>query len=340
MRAQNAVAACALVTVMFAWIAASLAESAGDEVSPSDTQAAGTKAMNVLRTPDDRFNDLPGFPYKPHYVDVDGLRMHYIDEGTGDPILCVHGEPSWCYLYRKMVPALSKHGGVIAVDLVGFGRSDKPVGRESYTYKLHHDALAAFITKLDLQRMTLVCQDWGGLLGLPMAVEMPDRFARLVIMNTGLPVSGKPPNAAFLAWKAFANRAGDMEVGRVIQNATVTDLTPEVVAAYDAPYPDATYKGGALQFPNLVPITEDAEALPTMRRTAEALKSWTRPALVMFSDKDPITAGGDKSFRALIPSAKDEPEIVIKDAAHFLQEDKGEEIADHIVEFLKRRPIK
>jgi haloalkane dehalogenase len=313
---------------------------ASDDVGQTEDKGAGTKAMNILRTPDERFNNLPGFPYKPHYVDVDGLRMHYIDEGSGDPILCVHGEPSWCYLYRKMVPALSRQGRVIAVDLVGFGRSDKPVGRETYTYKLHHDALAGFVTKLDLKRITLVCQDWGGLLGLPIAVEMPDRFARLVLMNTGLPVSGKPPNAAFLAWKAFANRANDMEVGRVIQNATVSDLSPEIIAAYDAPYPDATYKGGALQFPNLVPISEDAEALPTMRRTAEALKSWTKPALVMFSDKDPITAGGDKSFRALIPSAKEEPEIVIKDAAHFLQEDKGEEIADHIVEFLKRRPIK
>ena len=300
--------------------------------------------MKVLRTPDERFANLPDFAYEPHYVNVnvDGteLRMHYVDEGQGDPILCVHGEPSWSYLYRKMIPTLSKHGRVIAVDLIGFGRSDKAVGREPYTYKLHHDALAAFVEKLDLKRVTLVCQDWGGLLGLPIATEMSDRFARLVLMNTGLPVSGKPPSPAFMAWKAYANRSDDMEVGRVLQNATVSDLAPEVMAAYDAPYPDKTYKGGALQFPNLVPASEDAEALPTMRRTVEALKSWNKPALVAFSDKDPITAGGDKAFRALIPSAKEEPEITIRDAAHFLQEDKGEEIAAHIVEFLKRRPIK
>ena len=297
--------------------------------------------MKTLRTPDERFANLSGFPYQPHYVEVPGgLRMHYVDEGTGDVILCIHGEPSWCYLYRKMIPTLSKHGRVIAVDLVGFGRSDKPAGKESYTYSLHHDSLVAFIKQLDLQRITLVCQDWGGLLGLPIATEMPERFARLVIMNTGLPISGKPLSPAFMAWKAYATHSDDLKVGQVVQNATVTDLPSEVVAAYDAPYPDKTYKGGALQFPNLVPVSEDAEALPHMRRAAEALKSWTRPALVMFSDKDPVTAGGEKFFRALIPSAKDEPEITIHDAGHFLQEDKGEEIAGHIVEFIKRRPAR
>ncbi|HEV3025602.1 MAG TPA: hypothetical protein VGX76_24185, partial [Pirellulales bacterium] len=187
--------------------------------------------------------------------------------------------------------------------------------------------------------ITLVCQDWGGLLGLPLATEMPERFARLVIMNTGLPITGKSLGPGFMAWKAYANRSDDMEIGRVLQNATVSDLSPEVMAAYDAPFPDKSYKGGALQFPNLVPITEDAEALPHMRKAAEALKSWTAPALTLFSDKDPVTAGGDLFFRTVIPSAKDEPEITIRDAGHFLQEDKGEEIAGHIVAFLQRRPI-
>ena len=296
--------------------------------------------MQPLRTPDERFANLPGFPYAPHYVEVPGgLRMHYVDEGRGDPILCIHGEPSWCYLYRKMVPLLAPHSRVIAVDLIGFGRSDKPVGKDAYTYALHHDALVSLINQLDLKRITLVCQDWGGLLGLPLATEMPARFARLVIMNTGLPVSGKPLGPAFMAWRDFATRSDDMDIAGVISRAVVSKMPAEVVAAYNAPFPDKSYKGGALKFPLLVPISPDAEALPHMQKAAAALKSWRKPALVLVSDKDPITAGGEKFFLELIPSARDEPTITIHDAGHFLQEDKGEEIAGHIVEFLKRRPI-
>jgi len=296
--------------------------------------------MNGLRTPDERFADLPGFPFKPHYAEVLGeWRMHYVDEGQGDPILCLHGEPSWSYLYRTMIPTLAERGRAIAVDLLGVVKSDKLIGKETYTYELHHDALSDLIRQLDLRRITLVCQDWGGLLGLPIAVEMPERFARLVIMNTGLPVSGKPLSPGFMAWREFATRSADMDIGGVIQRATVSKLTPEVVAAYNAPFPDRTFKDGALQFPLLVPISEEAEALPHMRRTAEALKTWNKPALILFSDQDPVTIGGDKYFRDLIPSARHEPEITIRDAGHFLQEDKGEEIAAHIAAFIERRPI-
>lgn len=296
--------------------------------------------MNVVRTPDERFGHLPGFDYAPRYVQATPeLRMHYVEQGQGDPILCLHGEPSWCYLYRKMIPTLEKVGWVIAPDLIGFGRSDKPVEREAYTYAMHYQSLASFVVQLDLRRITLVCQDWGGLLGLPLAAEMADRFARLVIMNTGLPISGKPLSPAFMAWRAFAARTGDMNVGEVLQRGTVTQLSPEVVAAYDAPFPDATYKAGAVVFPTLVPVSEDAEALPAMRQAAQALQSWRKPALVLFSDQDPVTAGGDQFFRQLIPTAADEPQITIRGAGHFLQEDKGEEIAEQIVTFIRRRPI-
>jgi haloalkane dehalogenase len=305
--------------------------------------AAGPKAEKekpkmVLRTPDECFSDLPDFPYKPHYAEVNGLRMHYLDEGKGDPILCLHGEPSWCYLYRKMIPTLSKQHRVIAPDLIGFGRSDKPADRAAYTYAMHHDALTAFVKQLDLKRVTLVCQDWGGLLGLPLATEMPERFERLVVMNTGLP-AGESLSPAFHLWREFAAKSTDMDIGSVIQRGSATKLDAKVVAAYNAPFPDARYKAGAHQFPLLVPTKADDPGAAVMRRSREALGHWTKPVLVAFSDGDPITGGGDKFFRKLIPGARDEPEVVIKGGGHFLQEDKGEEIARHVVEFLERRPI-
>jgi len=311
----------------------------GQLSAPEASQGKEEKVMKVLRTPDERFENLPGFPFSPHYVEVTGLRMHYVDEGEGDPVLCLHGEPSWSYLYRKMIPILAKNNRVVAPDMIGFGRSDKPAEKSDYTYALHHDAVAAFIEALDLNRITLVCQDWGGLIGLPIATEMPDRFARLVIMNTGLPAGDGPMSPAFIQWREFTAQTTDMDIGRIIQGATVTSLPPEIIAAYEAPFPDASYKSGAHTFPLLVPISPDDEAAPTMLKAREIFSKWTKPVLVMFSDSDPITSGGDKFMRALIPSAKDEPEIVIPDAGHFLQEDKGEEIAEHINRFIERRPI-
>lgn len=295
--------------------------------------------MEILRTPDERFANLPDFDYEPKYIQVGECRVAYVEAGEGDPILCLHGEPSWSYLYRKMIPGLSTVGRVICPDLIGFGRSDKVANKEDFTYALNFDALQSLLEQLELTKITLVCQDWGGLLGLPLAMQNQDRFARLVIMNTGCPTGEETPTEGFLKWRAAAEKMEDMPVGYILQGATVTDLSKEIIAAYDAPFPDASYKAGAHTFPLLVPISTDMEAAKYTGPAKAALKEWTKPTLVMFSDKDPVTKGGDQAFRRMIPSAKDEPEIVITDGGHFLQEDKGEEIAQHIVEFIGRRPI-
>jgi haloalkane dehalogenase len=294
--------------------------------------------MPVIRTPDERFANLPDFPYQPRYVEVNGPRVHYIDEGQGEIILCLHGEPSWSYLYRKMIPSLSRDYRVMAMDFVGFGRSDKFTERAEYSFQMHYNTLVGFINALDLRDITLVVQDWGGLIGLPVAAALPDRFARLVIMNTGLPTGDERMSEGFKAWRNFAAQVPDMDIGRVIVSGTIhgDQMSSDVVAAYDSPFPDAIYKAGAMAFPLLVPVTPDDPASPAMRQARERLAQWRKPALVMFSDGDPITRGADRFFRALIPSAKDQPEITIHDAGHFLQEDKGEEIAQHILEFLAK----
>ncbi len=295
--------------------------------------------MNVLRTPDERFENLPGYDFAPHYTEVNGLRMHYMDEGSGQTVLCLHGEPSWCYLYRKIARVLAPHHRVVAPDLIGFGRSDKPAEREAYTFAMHRDAVAGFIENLDLSDITLVCQDWGGLLGLDAATRMPARFARLVIMNTGLPTGEQPMSRAFKAWRKFAEKSTDMAIGAIIQGATTTTLSAEVIAAYDAPYPDQSYKAGALVFPLLVPINPDDEAAPHMRAAREVLRKWTKPVQVMFSDGDPVTRGGDAWFRENVPGAKGTPEITIENGGHFLQEDQGEEIGDQVLRFMDRTPL-
>ena len=294
--------------------------------------------MPLLRTPDERFANLPDFPFEPRYVDINGARVHYVDEGAGETILCLHGEPTWSYLYRKMIPLLSKKHRVVAMDFIGFGKSDKFSDPLDYTFEMHRRTIAAFIEQLDLREITMVVQDWGGILGLRVATEMPDRFSRLVIMNTGLPTGDVPPTEGFLKWRAYASSTADLPCGTIVRRSTVNreSITDEIVAAYDAPFPDATYKAGAQQFPLLVPIDYDQPGAAEMRETREALRTWTKPALVMFSDGDPVTRGGDRFFRKLIPSAKDQPEIVIEGAGHFLQEEKGEEIAHHITSFIER----
>mgnify|MGYP000972665799 CR=1 FL=1 len=219
--------------------------------------------MEYLRTPDERFQNLPDFPFAPHYVEVRGLRLHYLDEGPpeADPILLLHGEPSWCFLYRKMIPLLAAAGQrVIAPDLIGFGRSDKLVERAAYTYQLHVDFITAFVEALDLRGITLFGQDWGGLIGLRVTAENEARFARLVVANTGLPTGDQPMTEGFMRWREYSQRVADFHVGGILKGACVTELAPEVIAAYNAPFPDDRYKAGARQFPLLVPITPDDPA--------------------------------------------------------------------------------
>ncbi|MHA1977007.1 MAG: haloalkane dehalogenase [Candidatus Hodarchaeales archaeon] len=293
--------------------------------------------MNIIRTPDENFENLPGFSYKQNYVMINDTRIHYIDEGKGDVVLCLHGEPTYSYLYRKMVkPITEAKLRFISFDFVGFGRSDKFTSLDDYTYEMHYNTLSDFVEELNLEKITLVVQDWGGLIGLPYAANNPDKIANLVIMNTGLPSGRSKPNDAFLQWRKFVENNPDLPVGMVIELglANKDKVSPEVLKAYEAPFPDEKYKVGARAWPLLVPISTDNPVANIMLETREKLKTWSKPALVMFSDKDPITRGADKFFRKLIPTATDNPEIVIKDAGHFLQEEKGEEIANHIINFL------
>lgn len=297
--------------------------------------------MDVLRTPDERFSNLPRFPFAPHYVEIRSLRMHYVDEGPrdGEPVLLLHGEPSWSYLYRKMIPVLVDAGlRAVAPDFFGFGRSDKPASRDDYSYQFHVETLWEFVQALDLQGITLVGQDWGGLIGLRVAAEHPERFARIVAANTFLPTGDRPPGEAFLRWQRFSQEAPELPIGFIVSRGCVSELPPEVVAAYDAPFPDERYKAGARAFPLLVPTRPDDPASEANRRAWAVLERWEKPFLTAFSDSDPITRGADAIFRERVPGARGQPHVTIEGAGHFLQEDKGEELARVIVEFVRANP--
>ena len=303
----------------------------------------GTSELGkYIRTPEERFEDLPGFGYAPKYLDYRGLRIHYLDEGPkdGKPVLLLHGEPSWCYLYRKMIPAIVGAGHrAIAPDLVGFGRSDKLLQRRDYSYQLQVDYIKWFIRELSLSDISMFCQDWGGLVGLRVAAEEEASFARVAIGNTALP--GRVPDKGrfasiapsaffgFPVWLGFSQLAPVLPVGMILQFGTVTRLDKDVVAAYDAPFPDRRYKAGARSYPALVfsQLKENSAAW-------EKLAKWEKPFLTLFSDKDVVLGGGDKVFQEVVPGAKGRPHRTVRGGGHFLQEDKGEELGEIMVEFM------
>ncbi len=311
----------------------------------------------VLRTPEARFENLPDYYYSPNYLEIDGLRIHYIDEGPKEapPILLMHGEPSWSYLYRKMIPPLVESGyRTIAPDLMGFGKSDKPSHTRNYSYQRHVDIMVDFVRQLNLRDITLFCQDWGGLIGLRIVGEDSDRFARIIAANTGLPSAkgvkarigyplfklrirrlGKITQAEFqkntnlMTWVAYSQSVPDLQIGDIVQSATVTNLSSEVVRAYDAPFPDASYKAGARIFPYLVP----SQLSENQKVWDNVLTKWKKPFLTTFSDKDPITRGGERYFQKMIPGAQNRKHVTIQNAGHFLQEDKSEELSQVIIDF-------
>jgi haloalkane dehalogenase len=294
--------------------------------------------VDVLRTPDARFAGLPDFPFAPHYREVANpggppLRIHYLDEGLQDaaPVLLLHGEPSWCYLYRHMIPPLAARGHrVLAPDLVGFGKSDKPTLRSDYTFERHVDWMSEWLLALDLKDITLFCQDWGGLIGLRLVARFPERFARVVAGNTGLPAGGGSAPLPFKLWVAFSQWVPRFPVGWLVSKGTVRGLTAGEKAAYDAPFPDERCKAGVRQFPLLVPITDAHASVAECRQAWQVLSRFDKPFLTAFSDRDPITRGGARIFRERIPGAKGQPHATIRGAGHFLQEDKPAELVELI----------
>ena len=332
--------------------------------------------METVRTPDARFENLPGYPFQPSYSEVpDGeggtLRIHHLDEGPadGEIILCLHGQPTWSYLYRKMIPVFVKAGfRVIAPDFVGFGKSDKPTSIDDYTYARHVQWMSAWLEGLDLRGLNLFCQDWGGLIGLRLVAAFPERFARVVTANTGLPDGrGLPPEAAkpmremydglpvvkaselsarfadesgppgFMFWQKYCAESPEFSVGDVMGGGG--RIADEIRAAYEAPFPDDRYVAGARIFPSLVPIFPDDPEIPANKAAWEVLSKFDRPVLTAFSDGDPVTAGGYKPIQERVAGAKGVDHVTIEGAGHFLQEEKGEVVAQAMIDFIRANPV-
>jgi len=335
--------------------------------------------MDILRTPEERFSHLEEYPFEPHYVEIDSgagprLRIHYLDEGPrdGEIVLCMHGQPTWSYLYRHMIPLFTAAGyRVIAPDLVGFGRSDKPGAASDYTYARHVQWMSDWFTALGLDAVTLVCQDWGGLIGLRLVAAFPERFARVVVANTGLPdAQGLPtemaapmrallasievpttaelgarfrepgPAPGFFYWIRYAAEQPDFRVSELMQVTAMQPLTPAQQAAYDAPFPDDRYMAAARRFPSLVPIFPDDPELPAQRAAWEVLRKFDRPFLTAFGDSDPVTAGQHQRFQQEVPGAEGQNHVTIAQAGHFLQEDQPTAFATAVITFMRANPIR
>ena len=294
--------------------------------------------MQSILTPEACFDGIKDFPYQANYVDYNGLKMHYIDEGDkkGEIILALHGEPTWSYLYRKFVPLLAAKYRFIAPDFIGFGKSEKLLEMKDYTYTLHYYSVKNLIDKLQLKDITLVVQDWGGLIGLGVLGEFPDLYKRVIILNTALS-DGRELSLSFKAWQDYAKNHPDLPVGNVVRKACARPVSDEVVAAYNAPFPEKKYKAGARIFPSLAPNDKKADGVLQMNRAAGVLSEWKKPAIVLFSDKDEILGKMVHFFYKIMPAAHQQKRITIENAGHFLQEDAGEEIATYIDEFIQEK---
>ena len=300
------------------------------------------RVTEVLRTPEAGFAKLPDFAYTPHYTDIGGVRIAHIDEGPRDAptVLLMHGEPTWSFLYRKMIPVLVAAGyRVVAPDLVGFGRSDKPAHKSDYSYLNHVQWMSAWMQANDLQGVTLFCQDWGSLIGLRMVAGAPERFARIVLANGGLPTGMEKVPRAFKIWRAFSMYSPWFPIGRIIKTGCVSGLSPQEVAAYDAPFPSSRYKVAARVFPGFVPTTPQDPERQNNERAWEMFKRWDKPFLTLFSNRDPVTRGGYKIWQQLVPGAQGQPHAITRNAGHFLQEDKGVEVAHAIAAFMRITPV-
>lgn len=299
--------------------------------------------MQLLRTPDDRFDNLPDYPFKPHYLEIRdqfedaSIRIHTIDEGGADsqPVLMLHGEPTWSYLYRKMVAPFVKGGyRVVVPDLPGFGKSDKPSRRSDYTYARHVAWMHDWLQAMDLRDIILICQDWGGLIGLRLVAAEPQRFARVVTSNTMLPTGDHSPGEAFMKWQKFSQEVPVFPTGKIVGGGTVKGLPDEVIAAYDAPFPDESFKEGARQFPVLVPTTPDNPESQANREAWNVLMGFEKPWLCAFGDSDPITSAAAPVIQKLVPGCHGQPHTTLQGGGHFIQEDCGEELMRVVLRWL------